>query len=135
MYRLMQGFFTLVQRVMQRYAGTLTQQLSDGFVALFCAPVAHEDHARRAVLAGLELRQRAREEPALRVPLRGASLSTSMGLHSGMVIVGQLGGKPTHLRGAGRHHRHGGPTPAAGGPRHHPHERRHALLGGGGGMG
>ena len=91
MYRLMRAFFALAQRVVQRYAGTLTQRLSDGFVAFFGAPVAQEDHARRAVLAALELQQRAREEPALREPLRGASLSTSMGLHTGMVIVGPLG--------------------------------------------
>ncbi|MGH8070813.1 MAG: tetratricopeptide repeat protein [Candidatus Entotheonellia bacterium] len=91
MYRLMRAFFALAQHVVQRYAGTLTQRLSDGFVAFFGAPVAHEDHARRAVLAALELQQRAREEPALREPLRGASLTTSMGLHTGMVIVGQLG--------------------------------------------
>ena len=91
MYRLMRAFLALAQRVMQRYAGTLTQRLSDGFVAFFGAPVAHEDHARRAVLAALELQQRAREEPALREPLRGASLATSMGLHTGMVIVGPLG--------------------------------------------
>jgi DNA-binding winged helix-turn-helix (wHTH) protein/class 3 adenylate cyclase len=91
MYRLMQGFFALAQRVVQRYAGTLTQRLNDGFVALFGAPVAQEDHARRAVLAALELQQRAREAPALREPLRGASLATSMGLHTGMIIVGPLG--------------------------------------------
>jgi DNA-binding winged helix-turn-helix (wHTH) protein len=91
MYWLMQGFFALAQRVMQRYAGTLTQRRSDGFVALFGAPVAHEDHARRAVLAALELQRRVRGESALRVPVRGACLSTSMGLHSGVVIVGRLG--------------------------------------------
>ena len=91
MYRLMRTFLALAQRVVQRYAGTLMQRLSDGFVAFFGAPVAQEDHARRAVLAALEVQQRAREEPALRAPLRGAFLSTSMGLHTGMVIVGPLG--------------------------------------------
>jgi class 3 adenylate cyclase/DNA-binding winged helix-turn-helix (wHTH) protein len=91
MYRLMRAFFDLAQRVVQRYAGTLTQRLGDGFVAFFGAPVAHEDHARRAVLAALELQQRAREEAALRESLRGVSLSTSMGLHTGLVIVGPLG--------------------------------------------
>jgi DNA-binding winged helix-turn-helix (wHTH) protein/class 3 adenylate cyclase len=90
MYRLMRAFFALAQRVVQRYAGTLTQRLSDGFVALFGAPVAQEDHARRAVLAALDLQQRACEEPTLRELLRGASLSTSMGLHTGMAIVGPL---------------------------------------------
>jgi DNA-binding winged helix-turn-helix (wHTH) protein/class 3 adenylate cyclase/tetratricopeptide (TPR) repeat protein len=91
MYHFMGGFFALAQRVMQRYAGTLTQHLGDGFVALFGAPIAHEDHARRAVLAALELQQQARQEPFLRTPLHGESLSMSMGLHSGVVIVGPLG--------------------------------------------
>ncbi len=92
MYRLMQGFFALAQRVVQHYAGTLTQRLSDGVVILFGAPVAHEDHARRAVLAALALQRLVREAPALRAPLHGASLSTTIGLHSGLVIVGPLGG-------------------------------------------
>jgi class 3 adenylate cyclase/tetratricopeptide (TPR) repeat protein len=91
MYRLMQGFFTLAQHVVRRYAGTLTQRLSDGVVALFGAPVAQEDHARRAVLAALELQQRAHAEPALHALLRGASLATGMGLHSGVAIVGPIG--------------------------------------------
>jgi DNA-binding winged helix-turn-helix (wHTH) protein/tetratricopeptide (TPR) repeat protein len=91
MYRLMRTFLALAQRVVQRYAGTLMQRLSHGFVAFFGAPVAQEDHARRAVLAALEVQQRAQEEPALHAPLRGASFSTSMGLHTGMVIVGLLG--------------------------------------------
>jgi class 3 adenylate cyclase len=91
MYRLMRAFLALVQRVVQRYAGTLMHRLSDGFVAFFGVPVAQEDHVRRAVLAALELQQRVREEPALRGPLRGASLATSMGLHTGLVIVGLLG--------------------------------------------
>jgi class 3 adenylate cyclase len=67
------------------------QRLSDGFVAFFGASVAYEDHARRAVLAALELQQRAREELTLRAPLRGASLAISMGFHTGVVIVGPLG--------------------------------------------
>jgi DNA-binding winged helix-turn-helix (wHTH) protein/class 3 adenylate cyclase/tetratricopeptide (TPR) repeat protein len=91
MYRLMQAFFTLAQHVVRRYAGTLTQRLSDGVVALFGAPVAHEDHARRAVLAALELQQRTHAELALHGPFLGASLATNMGLHSGVVIIGPIG--------------------------------------------
>ena len=90
MYRLMRAFLALAQRVIQRYAGTLTQRLSDGFVAFFGAPVAHEDHARRAVLAALELQQRAHAESTLCELLRGAPLATSMGLHTGVVIIGPL---------------------------------------------
>ena len=100
MYRLMRAFLALAQRVIQRYAGTLMQRLSDGFVAFFGAPVAQEDHARQAVLAALELQQRVRAEPALREPLHGASLATSMGLHTGMVIVGPLGEEPQTLYAA-----------------------------------
>jgi DNA-binding winged helix-turn-helix (wHTH) protein/class 3 adenylate cyclase/tetratricopeptide (TPR) repeat protein len=91
MYRLMQTFLALTQRVVQRHAGTLVQRLSDGFVAFFGAPVAQEDHARQAVLAAFELQQRVRAELALHASLRGASLATSIGLHTGAVIVGPLG--------------------------------------------
>jgi len=94
MYRLMRAFLALAQRVVQRYAGTLMQRLSDGFVAFFGAPVAQEDHARQAVLAALELQQCVRAELTLGEPLRGVSLATSMGLHTGMVIVGSLGEEP-----------------------------------------
>jgi hypothetical protein len=87
----MRTFLALARRVIQRYAGTLTQRLSDGFVAVFGAPVAQEDHARRAVLEAFELQQRTHEEPALHELLRGASLAISMGLHTGMVIIGPLG--------------------------------------------
>src|SRR5262249_60943564 len=80
MYRLMQAFLALTQHVVQRYAGTLMHRLSDGFVAFFGAPVAQEDHARQAVLAALELQQRVTTAPALRAPLRRASLATHLGL-------------------------------------------------------
>jgi len=43
---------------MQYYEGTIIHQTSEGFTAVFGVPAAHEDHARRAVLAALELRQR-----------------------------------------------------------------------------
>lgn len=55
MHRLMQMFFTVVQEVMQRYDGTITHVTGEGFTAVFGAPVGQEDHARRAVLAALDL--------------------------------------------------------------------------------
>ena len=69
-------------------------------MAFFGAPVAQEDHARQAVLAALELQQHVRAESALCEPLRGASLATSIGLHTGMVIVGPLGEEPQTLYAA-----------------------------------
>jgi DNA-binding winged helix-turn-helix (wHTH) protein len=58
MYHLMHDVLALAQATVQRYEGTIIQVSGDGFLALFGAPVALEDHARRAVLAALELRQR-----------------------------------------------------------------------------
>src|SRR5882724_4171917 len=63
LYRLLQTVLGLAQEVVQRYAGSLTPYGSEGFTAVFGAPMAQEDHARRAVLAALALSQ----HPALRM--------------------------------------------------------------------
>jgi class 3 adenylate cyclase/DNA-binding winged helix-turn-helix (wHTH) protein/tetratricopeptide (TPR) repeat protein len=92
MHYLMHDVLALAQDTVQRYEGTLTQVSGEGFVALFGAPVAQEDHARRGVLAALELRQR------LHVPhaLRGQphSVAVRLGLHTGPVVVGPLAYEP-----------------------------------------
>src|SRR4051812_39902381 len=51
------AFFALALQTVHRYEGTINQFLGDGFMALFGAPLAHEDHARRAVLAALDFQQ------------------------------------------------------------------------------
>ncbi len=43
-------FFRVALAEVHRYEGTVNQFLGDGFMALFGAPIAHEDHARHAVL-------------------------------------------------------------------------------------
>ena len=91
MYELMQAFFILAQDIVQCYEGTLTQFEGDSFVVVFGAPLAHEDHARRAVLAALDLKQRLRELPALRRQPQDGPLSVCIGLHTGQVVVGYLG--------------------------------------------
>jgi hypothetical protein len=61
MHGLFNRFFELALQEVHRYEGTINQFLGDGFMALFGAPISHEDHARRAVLAAIGL-QRALQE-------------------------------------------------------------------------
>jgi len=92
MYHLMHGVLALAQDTVQRYEGTLMQVSGDGFLALFGAPVAQEDHARRAVLAAFELRQRLRVPNAIRGQPHGVAVR--LGLHTGPVVVGLLAYEP-----------------------------------------
>ena len=88
MYHLMRAVLVLAQDTVQRYGGTLLQVSGEGFLALFGAPVAQEDHARRAVLAAFELRQRLHAPDALRE--QPHSVALRLGLHTGPVVVGPL---------------------------------------------
>src|SRR5256885_311531 len=89
MHELLGRFFDLALEEVHRYEGTVNQFLGDGFMALFGAPLAHEDHARRAVLAALAL-QRTLEEVDLGRPY-GVACAFRMGLNSGLVVVGSIG--------------------------------------------
>src|SRR5262245_34030622 len=88
MHHLMRDVLALAQEAVQRYEGILLQVSDEGFLALFGAPRAREDHARRAVLAALDLRQRWHALEALREEPAGVAFR--LGLHSGPVVVGPL---------------------------------------------
>src|SRR5438045_1248979 len=62
MHTVLNRFFELALAEVHRYEGTINQFLGDGFMALFGAPLAHEDHARRAVLAALGVQQKLHQE-------------------------------------------------------------------------
>src|SRR5262245_25970427 len=97
MHTLVQEVFAIVQATVQHYEGTLTHYASEGFKALFGAPIAHEDHARRAVLSALELQQRLsayRSAPSLPPDV---VLNTCLGVHTGPVVVGPLAGDTQQL--------------------------------------
>ena len=64
MHALLNRFFALGLEAVHRYEGTINQFLGDGFMALFGAPIAHEDHARRAVLAALALQRSLKDQQA-----------------------------------------------------------------------
>jgi adenylate cyclase len=88
---IMERFFAIAGDAVHRFGGTLNQYTGDGIMALFGAPTAYEDHARRAGLAALALRD-ALVDYRLEVGReRGLDLVARMGLHSGEVVVGSIG--------------------------------------------
>ena len=89
MHTLLNRFFELALGAVHRDEGTINQFLGDGFMALFGAPIAHEDHARRGVLSALAL-QHALTEADLGNPY-GVACQFRMGLNSGLVVVGSIG--------------------------------------------
>jgi class 3 adenylate cyclase len=89
-HRILDRFFQILAEEIHRFEGTINQFTGDGVMALFGAPVAHEDHARRACHAALRLTERAREYAAS-LERRGLPLSVRMGLNSGDVVVGKIG--------------------------------------------
>ena len=74
-----------------RYEGTVNQVLGDGIMALFGAPIAHEDHALRACYAALAMQtaMRATTDEVRRT--RGLELRMRVGLNSGEVVVRAIG--------------------------------------------
>jgi len=59
-HRVMERFATLLAAGVHRFEGTVTHFTGDGIMALFGAPIAHEDHARRACYAALHLQDELR---------------------------------------------------------------------------
>lgn len=84
-------FFALLSDAVHRYEGTVNQYTGDGIMALFGAPIAHEDHAQRACFAALEMSRSVRRfADELRLK-SGLNLSMRVGLNTGEVIVGKIG--------------------------------------------
>jgi len=90
MHALLNRFFELALDVVHRYEGTINQFLGDGLMALFGAPITHEDHARRAVLAAIGI-QRIEREQFEQLRVAGQALRLRMGLNTGHVVVGSIG--------------------------------------------
>jgi class 3 adenylate cyclase len=100
----------VLERMMEavhRYEGTVNQVMGDGIMALFGAPIAHEDHAVRACYAALRMQESvSRYAEAVRWSL-GVPIQIRIGLNSGEVVVRSIGsdlrmdytavGQTTHL--------------------------------------
>jgi class 3 adenylate cyclase/tetratricopeptide (TPR) repeat protein len=87
--RLVDAAFELLVRDVESYGGVVDKLLGDGIVALFGAPVAHEDDADRAVLAGITMQ---RTLATFRDEHPADDLRMRVGINTGEVLVGTLAG-------------------------------------------
>jgi class 3 adenylate cyclase/tetratricopeptide (TPR) repeat protein len=100
----------ILERMMEavhRYEGTVNQVMGDGIMALFGAPLAHEDHAVRACYAALRMQDAVRHYSEELRHSHGIEVQIRVGLNSGQVVVGSIGndlhmdytavGQSTHL--------------------------------------
>jgi adenylate cyclase len=98
---IMNDLFNASAAIVQRYQGTVDKFTGDGLMALFGAPVALEDHAKRACIAALEIQAAAQR---MAVEVRGRDdieLQMRVGLNSGEVVAGEIGLGPGRYTAVG----------------------------------
>jgi class 3 adenylate cyclase len=100
----------VVERMMEavhRYEGTVSNVMGDGILALFGAPLAHEDHALRACYAALQMQESVKRYAEEVQRAEGVAVQIRVGVNSGEVVVGSISndlrmdytavGQTTHL--------------------------------------
>jgi class 3 adenylate cyclase/tetratricopeptide (TPR) repeat protein len=105
--KLLDPVLDLMMDAVHRYEGTVNQVMGDGIMALFGAPLAHEDHAVRACYTALAMQQSIRRYAAEVRRGHGIEVQIRVGLNSGEVVVRAIGsdlrmdysavGQTTHL--------------------------------------
>src|SRR2546422_8085414 len=96
-----------MMEAVHRYEGTVNQVMGDGIMALFGAPVAHEDHAVRACYAALRMQESVKRYAEGVFRAEGVAVQIRVGLNAGEVVVRSIGsdlrmdytavGQTTHL--------------------------------------
>ncbi len=96
-----------MMEAVHRYEGTVNQVMGDGIMALFGAPLAHEDHAVRACYAALRMQETVQRYAEDARHAHGVNVQIRVGLNSGEVVVRAIGsdlhmdytavGQTTHL--------------------------------------
>jgi class 3 adenylate cyclase/tetratricopeptide (TPR) repeat protein len=89
--KIMQCFFSLLADGVHRFEGTVDKFTGDGIMAVFGAPIAHEDHARRACYAALRMLDDVSEYAGELRRKHGLNFSTRIGINSGEVVAGAIG--------------------------------------------
>jgi class 3 adenylate cyclase/tetratricopeptide (TPR) repeat protein len=104
---LLDPVLAVMMEAVHRYEGTVNQVLGDGIMAIFGAPLAHENHAVRAAYAALRMHDRVRRVALDRRRLPKGDVVIRVGMNSGEVVVRSIGsdlhmdytaiGQTTHL--------------------------------------
>lgn len=89
--KIMQRFFAILAAAVERFDGTVDKFTGDGIMAVFGAPVAYEDHARRACYAALQMLDDIAEYAAELRRGSGLNFSARIGINSGEVVAGAIG--------------------------------------------
>src|SRR5262245_50021420 len=107
--RLLDPVLERMMEAVHRYEGTVNQVMGDGIMALFGAPVAHEDHAVRACYAALRMQESVSHHAEQLRRSQGLDVQIRVGLNSGEVVVRSIGsdlhvdysaiGQTSHLAG------------------------------------
>jgi class 3 adenylate cyclase len=84
--------------VIGRFEGHIAQYLGDGLLVYFGYPQAHEDDAPRAVRTGLGIVEAMGRLNARLQRDKGVSLAVRLGIHTGLVVVGEMGGGVRHVQ-------------------------------------
>jgi class 3 adenylate cyclase/predicted ATPase len=79
-------------KVIARFEGHIAQYLGDGLLVYFGYPLAHEDDAQRAVRAGLGMVEALEQLNTRLTQAQGVQLAMRLGIHTGLVVVGEVGG-------------------------------------------
>jgi len=87
----MDGCFERLSEAVHRYEGTINQFTGDGIMALFGAPIAHEDDAERAIHAALAIQAAMAAYGTTLQREQGIEFRMRIGLNSGTVVVGKIG--------------------------------------------
>jgi len=88
---IMQGFFSILSDEVRRFEGTVDKFTGDGIMAVFGAPIAHEDHAQRACYAALRMLDEVAGYAAELRRRHGLNFSVRIGINSGEVVAGGIG--------------------------------------------
>jgi class 3 adenylate cyclase/predicted ATPase len=105
--KLLDPVLECMMEAVHRYEGTVNQVMGDGIMALFGAPIAHEDHAVRACYAALRMQASVQALETQLLSAQGVSVQIRVGVNSGEVVVRSIGndlqmdytavGQTTHL--------------------------------------